>query len=368
MITGTTEASLPAELWMEIFEKVNSFTQLIRCSMVSTRWKQLAETVMFNRRDITLVTEMDAITFYNYLIQHGGQSNPPIRHLTMTFSGSVDGTLFFKVLLYETFGKKGLPKFKNLKTIPSAWTYCNIYDSLLNRLRYTLQEITLNFRGIYYDLFLKWKTLYRLDKITRLHTLTFNSYVHDVKETEAILQKCGHLKQLTIHLAVEDLFNGEADINQWIEINTRQCDQLKQLRIKIDTTYHPHFIDYLMFKYPSIESIVVEKISIREPWGHYPTTPMDISSIKSVLSKIKRVPKYTLKCKVLGSEEDIIIKSLKSDGYVVFRSYQDVLTPIVTATNISSNHSTQSSAYHSNAPPSPLRIRYPSVLDRPFEL
>lgn len=375
---------------MEIFNKVNSFQQLIQCSMVNKRWQQLAETAIFNR-DITLVTEFDAITFYNCLLRNGGKSKQPVKHLTMkprdqplgyfrdiipfvvthnmqTFNGSVNGALFFRVMLYETFGKKGVRRFRNLKTIPSAWTYCNIYDSLLYRLRNILQEITLNFRGIYYDPVPKWRVLSRLNKITGLQALNFNSYVHDVEDMETILQNCGHIKRLTIRLAVEDLFCGETDIDQWIKINTHQCDTLGELKIRIDKAYNPYFIDYVMYKYPNIESIIVEKIDIKEPWGSYPVDSMDISSIRSVLDKIQRVPKYTLKCNVCNSEEDDIISFLKSDGYTVYKYDQHCFTSVVTATGSNSNDSNQSSTSRSSVLPAPLRMRYPSATtDRFFE-
>ncbi|KAL9550401.1 hypothetical protein PS6_005572 [Mucor atramentarius] len=271
-----------------------------------------------------------------------------------------------QVMFSKTFGRKGSAKFKNLRTIPSAWTYCNIYDSLLHQLRHSLRELTLNFRGIYHDPVPKWKTLQRLQQITQLEALTFNSYVHDVQGAEAVLKDCGRLQHLTIHLAVEHLFSDEANINEWIETNTQQCETLKTLRVRVDMTYNPNLIDYLMYKYPSIKSIVVEKITVIEPWGTYPVTPMNIHSIKSVLDKIDKVFSYTLKCDVWSMEIDDIVKTLKSDGYKVFT--KSTISPSIIVTNSSSNHFTQGVMSSSVAYPASLRVVHPSMFDRIVEL
>ncbi|KAL9541484.1 hypothetical protein MBANPS3_009103 [Mucor bainieri] len=279
-----------------------------------------------------------------------------------TLNGSVENTHFFKILLVQACGDEGSKKFANLTTIPSAWSYSNIYDRLLHKLRYSLKDITLNFRGIYYDPVSKWQTLSRLNKMAQLQTLTFNSYVHDIKTAESILRNCGHLEQLTIRMVFQDLFRGETDINQWITNNTQQHNTLKALRIRIDRTFNPYFIDYLMYKYPDIESILVEKTNINEPWGTYWVNPLDIASIKSILVKIKRVPSYTLTCKALESEVNDIINTLISNGHAVSKTYQDIHTSILTVTNSHSNHSNQCSSFHSTPTPPPL------MMCCPFEL
>jgi len=132
-MNATIEASLPAELWIKIFSLINSFEQLVQCSLVNSKWKRLTEKVMFSK-DITIINQLEAETFYTYLILNP-EKNKLVKHLTMTphyqslsyfreiiplvitrnmetFKGSVDGTFFFRVMFLETFGRKGLANSK----------------------------------------------------------------------------------------------------------------------------------------------------------------------------------------------------------------------------------------------------------------
>ncbi|KAL9542932.1 hypothetical protein MBANPS3_008353 [Mucor bainieri] len=367
MNNTATEASLPAELWIEVFSNIDSFEQLLQCSMVNKRWKQLSETAI-SRRDITIITAPEAMAFYSYLSRNPEKAHL-IKHLTMlprdqppmyfililpwiltrhleTFSGSMDNTHFLKAMLSETFSGEGLAKIPNLRTIPSAWTYCNMYDTLLHRLRYTLKEITLNFRGVYYDLISDWTALQHLHEFTQLEALTFVSHVHSIRATENILRGCIHLKRLTIHLSTEDPFKYIKDIHQWIDMNTHQCFTLESLKIKFGMTYNPFIVDYLMYKYPRVESIAVEKSNVKEPWGSCPIKSSGTDSFIDILCQISRVPHYTLNCNVLESEvEDL--------------SYRDIYTPIITVSNSSPNRSV---SVHTD----PLKTRHPSVPYKPM--
>ncbi|KAL0141680.1 hypothetical protein V8B55DRAFT_1411258 [Mucor lusitanicus] len=330
---------------------------------------------------------MDACVFYTFL-KSNPDMNQLVKHLTIapqdpslgcladliplvlthkmeTFRGSVNGNHFFKVLLSQTFGDEGMAKFKSLTTIPSAWNYSNVYDNLLHKLRYVLKEITLNFHRNPPGKAMKWPTLYRLNKMAQLQALTFNSYVHNVKQTEAILKNCGRLEHLTIRLAVVgDLFGGEAKISQWIEINTQQHDILGTLKIRIDKKYNPYFIDYLVYKYPNLKSITVEKIDIEEPWGRtYSVMPLDINSIKDILVKIEKVPSYTLVCKVLKSKVGKIIIALESNGYVVSKTNQSHAYSRITVTRSSSDRSIQDNISRSTTHPAPLKVCCPCELN-----
>ncbi|GAN01821.1 hypothetical protein MAM1_0012c01256 [Mucor ambiguus] len=102
-----------------------------------------------------------------------------------------------------------------------------------------------------------------------------------------------------------------------------------------------------MYEYPNIESIIVEKINIKEPLEPCST---------------ERVPSYTLTCKVLESEVNNTI-STKSDEDTVSKSYPRYLYPRIIMTRNSSNHSIQGSTSRFGASPALLQMGSPSELD-----
>ncbi|KAG2199546.1 hypothetical protein INT46_001246 [Mucor plumbeus] len=311
-------SSLPSELWIEIFYKINSFTQLEQCSLVSQRWKKLAESVIFNR-NITLTDDIDARAFVNYFTSNK-EKRGRIKYLTMMpqyvplgsfnevlslaltrnmefFNGAVEGVEFFKVLL-GIVGYKS--KFKKLKTIPSAWTYSNVYDKLLYVFRNTLVDVKVNIRRPLFDKKVRWDTLRRLDKLKNLKSFSFNSYIHNIEETESILKNCNFLEELTIHLSLKNEIKNAHDIYIWMEENVKRNFTLKYLRVKVGQTYHSYLIDYLMYKYPNVKVVVIDNLPFKEAWGTYVTTDfMDVSDINSVLDKTKKVSYYKLECGVL---------------------------------------------------------------------
>ncbi|KAL9548603.1 hypothetical protein MBANPS3_005598 [Mucor bainieri] len=224
------------------------------------------------------------------------------------FNGSVQGIRFFRVMVKAISGE-GLAKFQNLKTIPYPWEYCTDYDELLNRLRNTLTEITLSFRSIngYSQPMHRWKTLQRLDRMTQLKALTFTSELHSIKEVEAVLANC----------VKYNLFSN-TNFNRWMQMHVRQRDTLKTLKVIVGPIYNPHLIDYLIYKYPNIESIIVDKTDrVTESGVQRFQPPMVLHQIVDVLKKIERVPAYTLKCKVPSEEVNSIPSKLETNGYNV---------------------------------------------------
>lgn len=228
---------------------------------------------------------------------------------------------------------------KKIKTIPSAWTYSNVYDKLLYALRNTLIDVKVNFRRMSFDRKVRWDMLRRLDKLKNFKSLTFNSYIHGIKGTENILKNCNLLEELTIHLSLDSEIENAQDIYIWMEENVKRNFTLKTLRVQIGQVYHSYLIGYPMYKYPNIEVVISEKLPIEEPWITSTLTyPIVISDISSMLEKINKVPCYQLKCTVLGDEAQNIINLLKSDSYSAINEYSISLIDWYTVLHVKPNN------------------------------
>lgn len=370
-MTRTTEASLPAEIWIQIFNKIDTFKQLVECSLVNSKWKQLTEEAVSSRH-INLNSESEAYTIFN-LLGSKPEANQLIKHLTMmpkytrleyfrkaiplvinrnmkTFDGFLQGSLCFKAMFDKALDKEGFACLSNLKAIPSPWDHNTYYDNLLHLLRNTLVEVTLNFRSRnhYSGSNAEWTAHRYLNKFDQLNVLTFNSYVHDVRETEAILNNCLNLRHLTIHLGYLKysyvdvlLFNSwgqKYTMIDWNESTTQQCDILKTLKIILDGRHETGLVDYLMYKYPNTKSIIVDTINTVEPWRPLlRRLPLEIEDIKDVLGKIERVPDYTLKCQVAFFERDAMIEELEAKGYTASYQCPDLCITTITVTKSSSS-------------------------------
>ncbi|KAI8640840.1 hypothetical protein BD408DRAFT_419127 [Parasitella parasitica] len=325
---------LPAELWVKIFNNIDSFKQLEQCSLVCKKWDRLIETAILSTKSITMHGESEAMTFCSYLTRNPDKSYL-IKHLTVqplhcrldyfrevsnlavtsnleTYDGAIEGTQFFRALRQIVDSRC----VKKLRIIPAAWSHSNVYDKLLYLLRHSLEDVKLTFRGTDYEsasMMNEWVVPERLDDFEKLKSLTFNSYIHDIEDTEDVLKGCNRLQELTVHLPYID---EPQDIRAWMKETVKRNETLKTFKIKIGQDYQAHLLDYFIYKYPKIETIVIEKINTREAWGlSYYTHTINIQEVREILGKIRAMPSFILKCLVPQNEIQEIITLLKSDGY-----------------------------------------------------
>ncbi|KAL9556515.1 hypothetical protein MBANPS3_001838 [Mucor bainieri] len=354
MSTTTTATSLPAEVWIEIFNNINSFQQLMQCSLVCKRWQQCVGSV------ISIIQEYSESKYVYNSLKSNNEIRRSIKHLAMTaperfpkyghykrlydayryldldhleyfkklvplvvnenletFGGPMEGSAFFEILLTQVESDEGLARFSNLKTIPSAWDYNMAYDRLLYRLKDTLKQVTLYFQFslVRYQMS-QLATLYNLDKLTQLEELSINSFAQTVQQLERILKNCNQLKSLKICLIPS--FNGASNVDEWIKSNALQNNTLTTLKVELIGNLNPQFMDYLLYKYCNVTHVYVWQVTGFRPWiVPFLVRPIDIGVIRSILEKIHGIANYTLKCLAGKKEIDNVIKALTADGYSV---------------------------------------------------
>lgn len=336
----TTAYSLPSELWIEILNNITCFRQLVQCGLVCKRWNGLANSVIFSR-NITLYSEDAAWIFYHFLVASPEKSksvkyltvDPPhcnlepfrmILNLAFTpcmesFKGEIEGTRFFKELLLIA-GED--TEYGRLRTIPASWNYSTTYDLLLHRFKSTLERIKLNFQDTHRYNTKNLTMLYQLNQLENLTSLTLNSDIHDIPKAEDILKNCNQIKELDIHLSIEKDLGNVEQFNTWIRETVTRSNALRSLKIRFSNDDQWRIVDYLMYKYPKIEKIIVERLPVVESWIRHPIVlPMDIQTIKIILEKLNKVKLYELECIIAARQVKDITKSLDTDYHIEIFDY-----------------------------------------------
>ncbi|KAG2191266.1 hypothetical protein INT46_002316, partial [Mucor plumbeus] len=317
----TTTYSLPSELLIEIFNYEKCFRQLVQYSLVCKRWNKLADSVILSR-NITLYSEDAAWIFYHFLVSSPEKSKS-VKYLTVdpphcnlepfrmilklaftpcmeSFEGEIEGTRFFNELLLIA-GEE--IEYGRLRTIPASWNYSTTYDSLLHRFKSTLECIKLNFHESCRYNTKNLTMLYHLNQIENLTSLTLNSDVHDILKAENILKNCNQIKDLDINLSIGTNITNVEQFNVWIQEDVTRSNTLRSLKIRFSKDRQWHIVDYLVYKYPKIEKIVVERLPVVDSWIRSSIVlPMDIQTIKTVLEKISNVKIYQLECIVAARQ------------------------------------------------------------------
>ncbi|KAL9545439.1 hypothetical protein MBANPS3_007146 [Mucor bainieri] len=212
-----------------------------------------------------------------------------------TLKGTVIDEQFFVALLEII--ESGITESK-LKIIPCAFTYSTAYDALLYRLKDSLEEVHLQFK---WDSAERRTTLYNLDQMTRLQSLCITTKFHTISQINMIL--------LTGT-------GRDSDFDTWLSRDVDKDLNLTTLKIKFGKIYDSHLIDYLMHKYPGIDTIVVERMP-QDAWKTFnsPKLALDLDNLIFLLKKIKVVPRYAVQCLVSKTDAKQVLFALTLFGY-----------------------------------------------------
>ncbi|CEP09931.1 hypothetical protein [Parasitella parasitica] len=154
------------------------------------------------------------------------------------YDGAVGERCFcFPSLLYLV-NSRGV---NELRTIPAAWSHSNAYDCLLYRLRDSLEEVKPTYSGCRFELpcIRRYPIVFgRLDTFRKLKTLT--------------------------------------------------------LKVLIGERCRPYLLAYCVYKYPNIETIIVEKLHTIEACGGtgYLMRTIGIEDIRDILGKIQHITSF----------------------------------------------------------------------------
>ncbi|KAL0141764.1 hypothetical protein V8B55DRAFT_1595698 [Mucor lusitanicus] len=318
---ATTIDSLPCEVLINIFNCLDSFVEMLVCSHVNKRWRELCPSVMCSR-NLTIETEQEATLFY-WFLDVNEDKRRLIKHITVINTGEeFEGTERMLDLLtnsLETLDGKAYSAmfyimfpnpevvgtvFSKLKTIPDASGYHNIYNKLLYNLRHSLEKIEMGFP---------------------------DNFDTSYSNTEAIIKNCDALHDLTIYLRPSNGTGVSGDFDTWLREHVRQIYSLKTLKIIIRQDCYPSLTKYLFHKYPNVETVIFEQLFTNYNW----TT----NNILGILQDIKAKPRFILECGV--------------DYFKIDKSFGALL-------QVKSDPAMVNEIPSLIKRPAPLRVRYPT--------
>ncbi|KAL9540588.1 hypothetical protein MBANPS3_009598 [Mucor bainieri] len=272
--------SLPEELSLAILSKL-SIKQLAECRLVCKHWSLLAARTMLGKR-ITIDSEAQALKLYSYLSRDPSKAaiirymrfkldSPDLPFVvycllqltfnanTIKMTGRVKSDKFFTAL-FDIADRAPPSTFSQLQQLP---TYTGQNSKTTDRKYLTFKSAVRSFSlGIAGDALpsvgrINWVDLF--DQFPNLTTLTLSGAPSGFNDIESKLKNCHHLK----HLYLRDLFYGGLTMNDmtrgqvmtWASSKVHKEKSLRSLSIEV--LIRPELIEYLLFKYPHVRSIIL---------------------------------------------------------------------------------------------------------------
>lgn len=321
-------------------------------------------------RNLTIETEQEATLFY-WFLDVNEDKRRLIKHITVINTGEeFEGTERMLDLLtnsLETLDGKAYSAmfyimfpnpevvgtvFSKLKTIPDASGYHNIYNKLLYNLRHSLEKIEMGFPDNFDTSYSNTGALGHLDEFKKLKSLWFDSFFHNIAQTEAIIKNCDALHDLTIYLRPSNGTGVSGDFDTWLREHVRQIYSLKTLKIIIRQDCYPSLTKYLFHKYPNVETVIFEQLFTNYNW----TT----NNILGILQDIKAKPRFILECGVDYFKIDKVLQDLKSKNYMVSKGDASLLESFGALLQVKSDPAMVNEIPSLIKRPAPLRVRYPT--------
>ncbi|CEP08817.1 hypothetical protein [Parasitella parasitica] len=274
-----TEAVLPQELMDIIIMNVDTAAQLAQCSLVCKNWSYLAMKIMHTKM-ILVKSERGAVKLYGHLSRHPEKIESIVHldfHLDSTdlsiiieellalaitpnihkLTGFVKSDRFFKTLFKiiddtpsELEKLVELPKYtgdNDALAIEQALRFKSMYDGLTIVARgYGRSEI---FQCL----------LHQLDRFKNLTYLKLMGFAQGLQGIESVLKRSSRLKTLEIQNFEYDSCNMRymptTEVKHWAAAKVKRGKSLQTLIV--ESACRPEFIDYLMFKYPTITNLKI---------------------------------------------------------------------------------------------------------------
>ncbi|KAF1806846.1 hypothetical protein V8B55DRAFT_1460257 [Mucor lusitanicus] len=288
---------LPTEVIINIFDQINDAKQLIQCKLVSKSWTSLAEKSMYKTIHMylwddsrlerlnhhlkqkpefcqliqnILISQQYFYTFSKRLFQEflSLAMTPSIRTLDGIWKQE------YLTMLLDYVESSSL-KFKKLKQLPYSVRHDSVYMQLMSHFKESLQTASCSITE---------KTTLIHQKIIRdsikeykyLTTLSIQDYrgFKSVQEIDTFLQKCDRIKNLEfiINQSTTYTYMDEDQLSQWLASGSvQQVDSVNYLKISYmkgpdhmeRCSFGPDWINYLAYKYPNVERLSIENITLR---------------------------------------------------------------------------------------------------------
>lgn len=153
--------------------------------------------------------------------------------------------------------------------------------------------------------------------MTHLRSLSICSDIHTIFQIDRVLTSCRHLEMLTIHMSLVSGTGRDREFDAWVAENVHRNITVKTLRVRYCRIYDLRLIDYLMNKYPKLETIIVERLP-HDTWKTFnsPELVLSMDEITILLSRIEAVPNYAVQCVVSETKAKQMLHILKLWGYI----------------------------------------------------
>jgi hypothetical protein len=312
---------LSEELILKIIKDLNSASDVAKCRLVCKGWNRIAEPVMLGK-EVIIRSEEGALSLYAHLYSKPAfgklikqltfeEDYLPVAllkgllHFAFTpnmeyMTGSVSTDQLY--ILINTIADKSPAKFLKLKTIPHPDSFSNVYNNSLITFKDTLQDLVFHVEDVEEDDI--WDMANQLETFKCLTKLTLSGPLLTVFNLEDILNGCSHLEELTVNIKLQINILGKIEVDAWSATNVKILDSVKKIFIRRECRCD--LLEYLLFKYPKIETIEIDVL----------LTPLVTArnNLQRILNVIKKI--HSSKVKLLFKEQDLAdsLKYIMADG------------------------------------------------------
>ncbi|KAL9558109.1 hypothetical protein MBANPS3_001058 [Mucor bainieri] len=294
--------SLPTEVWITVFDRLSEKKDLAQCRLVCKRWDPLAEKALFSPR-LSLSYE-----YVNRKIHYHLSRKPFLgRYIqelhVMSLLGHKAITLvtkellklaitpeikelegrnvqaeFFEILLQIV--QSSPVQFSKIECIPTPWRQFDLYLDLNYMFRNSIKSLEFNNTVETQRLGFFMNHLHEFTKVKKVMT---RLKVSDLKKLDDILKQLRSLKYLEAGLYLDGPFipKSKNELNAWLVQNVKQNENLEELQINRlrGQSYEGNLMDYLVYKYPNINRLVLARTTINLKFEHVLLAVKDVPSV-----------------------------------------------------------------------------------------
>ncbi|KAK4509195.1 uncharacterized protein ATC70_007545 [Mucor velutinosus] len=278
--------SLPAELWLNIFDQLSDGKQLAQCRLVCRSWRPFVEKVMYKVVDLTGMHGTQVAELSEQLAMR-----PELGRLVqkICFCGDVkkklslykilrstpnlkiiDGKSWDESLVGEVLSKPECSALK-LKQLPCINGFSIPSLKSLLCFKETLQSTAFKF-----TLFtssnchtLLGDSLHQFKHLQQL-SIDDQFFFGSLRDLDRLLRNCNQIQDLRLFIQQHPEYNhiGKAELEQWLTNSIQRVGTVKSLEIDFQDDsledeesqpygFGPDWMDYLAYKYPNVTRLTV---------------------------------------------------------------------------------------------------------------
>ncbi|KAL9539838.1 hypothetical protein MBANPS3_010028 [Mucor bainieri] len=240
--------NLPTELWLQVFQHMDSGNELLQCRLVCNAWSAPAEDAMFSLHvtDVDLRMPFDANmeTVTSILKMILNRNIKSIRG-----SGSTEPETYGILL---RLAQEAPFKYARVETLPKPFDFGQTYFSMLQTFKKSLKHMDLVFRPGWDALMeLTWS---KIEEFKSLEKVTFEKHnFRNLQEVDKYFTKPS-LKSLKLIINV-------ASIDEALEQHITKVDTIKSLEfVVLNRLTGLPLLCFLLSKFPRLDSLILKEM------------------------------------------------------------------------------------------------------------